>query len=114
MTEKINKILSVENLKIYFSDSAKLLFPWDSSQTIKAVDGVNFDIYAGEKLKMTDWHWFDWMGRPGVVGSSDIGGGSAGSPRATNQEEIQYKIMVGDTTNLSDSEKLRFFHIGSI
>ena len=50
MTEKINKILSVENLKIYFSDSAKLLFPWDSSQTIKAVDGVNFDIYAGETL----------------------------------------------------------------
>ena len=72
-------------------------------------DGT-IDIYAGEKLKMTDWHWFDWMGRPGVVGSSDIGGGSAGSPRSANQEEIQYKIMVGDTTNLSDSEKLRFFH----
>ena len=25
------------------------------------------DIYPGQKLKMTDWHWFDWYNRPGVV-----------------------------------------------
>ncbi|HIE79870.1 MAG TPA: hypothetical protein EYQ03_04275, partial [Nitrospinaceae bacterium] len=25
------------------------------------------DIYPGSKLKMTDWHWFDWYNRPGVV-----------------------------------------------
>ena len=29
-------------------------------------DGIT-DIYAGEKLKMTDWHWFSWYNRPGVV-----------------------------------------------
>ena len=25
------------------------------------------DIEIGEPLKMTDWHWFDWYNRPGVV-----------------------------------------------
>ena len=29
-------------------------------------DGI-IDIYPGEPLKMTDWHWFDWYNRPGVV-----------------------------------------------
>ena len=29
-------------------------------------DGIT-DIYIGEKLKMTDWHWFSWYNRPGVV-----------------------------------------------
>ena len=72
-------------------------------------DGM-IDIYEGEYLKMTGFHWFDWMGRPGIVGNSDIGGGSIGNPMALNKEEIQYKIMAGDTTNISDSEQLRFFH----
>ena len=28
-------------------------------------DGT-IDIFPGEPLKMTDWHWFDWYSRPGV------------------------------------------------
>ena len=76
-------------------------------------DGV-VDVYAGEKMKMTDWHWFDWYNRPGVVfQEGDQGGCCAGDPgkaQALNKEEIQYKIMVGDTTNLSNNEKAWFFH----
>ena len=71
------------------------------------------DIYIGEKLKMTDWHWFSWYNRPGVVSSEGNTGsyaGSPGVPQALNKEEIQYKIMAGDTTNLTDSEKQRYFH----
>ena len=75
-------------------------------------DGIT-DIYIGEKLKMTDWHWFSWYNRPGVVFSESNSGSYAGSPgvdQARNKEEIQYKIMSGDTTNLSDDEKEWYFH----
>ena len=75
-------------------------------------DGIT-DIYIGEKLKMTDWHWFSWYNRPGVVFSEGNSGSYAGSPgvdQARNKEEIQYKIMAGDTTNLSNDEKLWYFH----
>ena len=75
-------------------------------------DGIT-DIYIGEKLKMTDWHWFSWYNRPGVVFSEGNSGSYAGSPgvdQARNKEEIQYKIMSGDTTNLSNDEKLWYFH----
>ncbi len=75
-------------------------------------DGIP-DIYTGEKLKMTDWHWFDWYNRPGVVYRESGSGCCAGDPgkdQARNKEEIQYKIMAGDTTNLSDDEKSWFFH----
>jgi hypothetical protein len=56
----------------------------------------------GQKLKMTDWHWFDWFTRPGVRSSS---GGTA-----DDKEAIQYKIMVGDTTNLTNGQKAAHFH----
>ena len=55
-------------------------------------DGI-IDIYPGEKLKMTDWHWFDWYNRPGVVsreGSGNCCSGDSGKPQAMNKEEIQY------------------------
>lgn len=63
-----------------------------------------YDIYPGEKLKMTDWHWFDWYNRPGVnsPGGSDY--------PAKNKELIQYQVIAGDPTNLTTSEKLRYFH----
>ena len=73
----------------------------------------SIDIYPGEKLKMTDWHWFSWYNRPGVVYQEGTAGCCAGDPgkeQARNKEEIQYKVMAGDTTNLSDDEKLWFFH----
>ena len=72
-----------------------------------------FDIYKGDKLKMTDWHWFDWYNRPGVVyreGDAGCCAGDPGTAQAPNKEEIQYKIIAGDTTNLSDDEKHWFFH----
>ena len=75
-------------------------------------DGI-VDVYIGEKMKMTDWHWFDWYNRPGVVYREGSGGCCAGDPgraQALNKEEIQYKIMVGDTTNLSTDEKEWYFH----
>ena len=72
-----------------------------------------FDIYAGEPLKMTDWHWFDWYNRPGVVdreSGTNCCAGYPGRAQAKNKEEIHYKLMAGDTTNLSIKEKRWFFH----
>tara|TARA_B100000315_G_scaffold260651_1_gene323724 strand:+ start:2128 stop:5337 length:3210 start_codon:yes stop_codon:yes gene_type:complete len=75
-------------------------------------DGIT-DIYPGEKLKMTDWHWFDWYNRPGVI-TRESGGnccaGDPGRPQAKNKEEILLKVMRGDTVNLSNNEKNWFFH----
>ena len=71
------------------------------------------DIYPGEPLKMTDWHWFDWYNRPGVVsreGDSNCCAGDLGKPQARNREEILLKIMLGDTVNLSENEHAWFFH----
>ena len=72
------------------------------------------DIFPGEPLKMTDWHWFDWYSRPGVTRSEGNGGGCSagdpGCPQARNKEEILYKIMTGDTTGLQADEKDWYFH----
>ena len=75
-------------------------------------DGI-IDIYPGEPLKMTDWHWFDWYNRPGVVdreSGTNCCAGYPGRAQAKNKEEIHYKLMAGDTTNLSIKEKRWFFH----
>jgi len=75
-------------------------------------DGFN-DIFPGERLKMTDWHWFDWYNRPGVVSresNSNCCAGAPGRAQARNKELIQYKVIAGDNTNLSDFEKTAFFH----
>ncbi len=89
-------------------DSPKATVPVDLDQ-----DGT-IDIFPGEPLKMTDWHWVDWYQRPGVVSpesnSSSCYAGSEGCPVAGNKEEILYKLMVGDTSNLSAGEKLWHFH----
>ena len=89
----------------------------DSPEATVAVDlnqdGI-IDIYPGEPLKMTDWHWFDWYNRPGVVdresNSNCCAGYTASRPQAVNKELIQLKVMSGDTTNLSDDEKAWYFH----
>ncbi|NQU66550.1 MAG: hypothetical protein HQ510_01275, partial [Candidatus Marinimicrobia bacterium] len=76
------------------------------------LDGI-IDIYPGEKLKMTDWHWFDWYNRPGVVTGESNGNccaGDAGKPQALNKEEILLKVISGDTTNISADEKAWHFH----
>ena len=77
------------------------------------LDGT-IDIFPGEPLKMTDWHWVDWYQRPGIVSpesnSSSCYAGYEGCPVARNKEEILYKLMVGDTSNLSEGEKAWHFH----
>ncbi|NQV37185.1 MAG: T9SS type A sorting domain-containing protein [Candidatus Marinimicrobia bacterium] len=76
------------------------------------LDGI-IDIYPGEKLKMTDWHWFDWYNRPGVVNGESDGNccaGDPGKPQALNKEEILLKVITGDTTNLTENEKAWHFH----
>ena len=89
-------------------DSPRATDPVDLDQ-----DGV-VDIFPGEPLKMTDWHWFDWYSRPGVPqmesNSSSCYTGAEGCPQARNKEEIMYKVMVGDTVNLSENEKQWHFH----
>ena len=52
-------ILSVRDLKVYFQVRDAHAWPWTPSGTLKAVDGVSFDIHAGETL--------------GVVGESGCG-----------------------------------------
>ncbi|HJL78977.1 MAG TPA: hypothetical protein QF355_06735 [Candidatus Marinimicrobia bacterium] len=73
----------------------------------------SFDIYPGEKLKMTDWHWFDWYNRPGVVtreSNTNCCAGGPGRSVARNREEINLKVISGDTVNLTADEKTWFFH----
>lgn len=71
------------------------------------------DIFPGEPLKMTDWHWFDWYNRPGVVSresNNNCCAGDQGRPQARNKEEILLKVIQGDTVNLSENEHAWFFH----
>ncbi len=59
MSEIADPILSVRDLKVYFQVRDAKDWPWSASRTLKAVDGVSFDIRAGETL--------------GVVGESGCG-----------------------------------------
>ncbi|MDR5739411.1 MULTISPECIES: murein tripeptide/oligopeptide ABC transporter ATP binding protein OppF [unclassified Caballeronia] len=52
-------ILSVRDMRVHFQVKAKSRLPWAPSRTLKAVDGVSFDLRAGETL--------------GVVGESGCG-----------------------------------------
>jgi len=73
------------------------------------------DLQAGDKLKMTDWHWFDWFNRPGVVqregsNSGSFAGSSPEADQAANKEEIQYKLLSGTSTDISSNESVWYFH----
>ncbi|MEZ2351106.1 murein tripeptide/oligopeptide ABC transporter ATP binding protein OppF [Caballeronia sp. RCC_10] len=52
-------ILSVRDMRVHFQVKAKSRLPWAATRTLKAVDGVSFDLRAGETL--------------GVVGESGCG-----------------------------------------
>ena len=59
MSKAMVPILSVRDLQVYFEVRNAKDWPWSPSRTLKAVDGVSFDIHAGETL--------------GVVGESGCG-----------------------------------------
>lgn len=60
MSEIKSPILSVRNIKVHFMVSGgETEWPWTPKKTLKAVDGVSFDLFAGETL--------------GIVGESGCG-----------------------------------------
>ena len=59
MNEHNNPLLSVKDLKVQFDIYPKGSLPWTRPQKLKAVDGVSFELYAGETL--------------GIVGESGCG-----------------------------------------
>lgn len=59
MSMQKEKLLSVEDLKVYFDIYPPNSMPWTKPQKLKAVDGVSFELYSGETL--------------GIVGESGCG-----------------------------------------
>ena len=78
------------------------------------LDGDGYaDIQQGDVLGLTSWHWFDWYFRPGARDVSPTDGPFSGDGQtqvADNKEEIQYKIMAGDTSNLTSYDSEHYFH----
>ena len=58
-------------------------------------DGI-IDIYQGDQLGLTGWHWFEWELRPGQVNSSRL-------------ELMTYKLISGDNTDLLPEEDAAYF-----
>ncbi|WP_016954036.1 ABC transporter ATP-binding protein [Catenovulum agarivorans] len=52
-------LLDVQDIKVHFSIAAKNALPWSKAETLKAVDGISFQVNAGETL--------------GIVGESGSG-----------------------------------------
>ncbi|HYP30417.1 MAG TPA: oligopeptide/dipeptide ABC transporter ATP-binding protein [Burkholderiaceae bacterium] len=59
MSEGTTPLLSVRDVKVHFKVRDRKAWPWTPAATLKAVDGVSFDLRAGETL--------------GIVGESGCG-----------------------------------------
>lgn len=91
--------------------AVKLLDTPIASDTVW-LDSTNY-VSPGEELGLTDWHWFDWYNRPGVVDKEDSGGpyvGNGTSPESSKKEQLMYQLMSGDNRGLSAKENDWFFH----
>ncbi|UCE17764.1 MAG: hypothetical protein JSV84_12895, partial [Gemmatimonadota bacterium] len=66
--------------------------PYVGVKLLETPNGSN-----GRELGLTDWHWFEWENRPGMVIEE-------------RKELIQYKVMSGDTTDLRPEEDMAYFH----
>ena len=58
-TQSGTALLSVKDLRVHFPVRSESPWPWTPTRTLKAVDGVSFDLHAGETL--------------GIVGESGCG-----------------------------------------
>ncbi len=59
MTDQKQVLLDIKGLKVHFGITAKSAWPWAKPAQLKAVDGVNVQLFEGETL--------------GVVGESGCG-----------------------------------------
>ncbi len=102
----------VGDKKLAYS-AVKLLETPTATEDIDLDGDGRIDIFKGDKLGLTSWHWFDWYFRPGARDENPNQGpwsGDGQTPVAENKEEIQYKILAGDTTNLSAYDSTHYFH----
>lgn len=101
----------VGDKKLAYSAVKFLDTPLSSDTLDLDMDGIA-DILPGDKLGLTSWHWFDWYFRPGArdVSLSGPWSGDGQTPVADNKEEIQYKILAGDNSNLTPYDSIHYFH----
>ena len=87
-----DRILEVDNLKKYFSQTDDLLDRWigEEHPSVKAVDGVSFDIYEGETL--------------GLVGESGCGKSTAGRTLLRLEDPTDGRVVFAGT-DLATLEK---------
>ncbi|MBC8377516.1 MAG: hypothetical protein H8E26_15870 [FCB group bacterium] len=86
----------------------KLLDTPLASQNLDINGDGAIDIQQGQALGLTDWHWFDWYKRPGVLkdegggpSCSDGYAGAGGCPGSLDKEMIMFALMAGDTSYVS-------------
>lgn len=102
----------VAGKKLAFSAVKLLETPVATDDIDLDADG-NIDVFRGDDLGLTSWHWFDWYFRPGARDEHPTQGpwsGDGQTPVAENKEEIQYKILAGDTSALSFYDSTHYFH----